>query len=130
MKNLILAILLLPSLSLATDIYVDAFRFADQNYTGKAGLAIGDYNVEYSFSDSTFAIGERKYISFTNIEIGVQGMITNKVNSEALDKRVIDIEGGYYATINPYFKAGSNLFVMVKLDESNKAVVQVGFNLF
>ena len=34
MKNLILAILLLPSLSLATDIYVDAFRFADQNYTG------------------------------------------------------------------------------------------------
>ena len=93
-------------------------------------MSFDDYNVEYSFSDSTFAIGGRKYISFTNIEIGVQLMATNNVNSEFIDARVLDIEGGYHVTLNPYFKAGDKLFVVVKLDESNKAVVQFGFNLF
>ena len=130
MKKLLLAILLLPSLAISADLYADVYRFDNPNFTGSAGLTMKDYNVEYSFSDSTFAIGERKYISFTNIEIGLQGMVTNKVKANALDHRVIDIEGGWHITVNPYFKAGSKLFVMIKLDESNKAVVQFGFNLF
>lgn len=132
MKNLILVTLLtiLTSSVFATDLYVDAYRFSDVNHTGKLGMSTGDYNVEYSFDDGTFAIGERKYMSFTNIEFGVQLMITNKVNPEAIDHRVIDVEGGLHATVNPYFKAGSDLFLMVKLDESNEFVLQVGFNLF
>lgn len=130
MKNLLLISILLCSTVSAADIYGDIYRFGQPNFTGKGGLSLGDYNIEYSFSDNTFAIGERKYIAFENIEFGIQGMVTNKVNDQFIDERVIDVEGGYHITLNPYFKAGSKLFLMIKLDESNKAVVQFGFNLF
>lgn len=130
MKKLTISFLLFASFACANDLYFDAYRFDSQNYTGMMGAAIGDYNVEYSFSDGSAAIGGRKYMAFTNIEIGIQGMVSNSVAPGSKNHRVVDIEGGWHATMNPYFKAGSDLFVTVKLDESNKAVIQVGFKLY
>lgn len=130
MKKLITLLLVLPSMVMASDLYVDAYRFGNQSHTGKIGITYNNYNAEYSFSNGSVAIGGRKYISFANIEIGAQAMITNAVMEGADDHRVIDVEGGWHVTINPYFKAGSDLFLIAKLDESNKAVFQIGFNLY
>lgn len=127
--KLFLVFLLFFNPVFALDIYGDAYRFSEKNSTGKLGLAFGGYNAEYSFEDGFFAIGGRKYLSFTNLEIGIQGMVSNKVNKEAIDYRVIDIEGGYNLVFSPYFKAGSLLFAILKIDESNTPVVQFGFAL-
>lgn len=114
----------------AADLYVDAYRFADDNSTGTLGVAVGDFNGEFSFEDQSIAIGGRKYLEFANIKLGVQAMISSQVADGALDSRVVGIEGGAFFTLNPYLKAGDAVFAVFMLDESNRAVVQVGFNLW
>lgn len=132
MKTLILTLIAtLSTLAMAdTSIYADAFRFADQNHTGVIGIQGDHIAAEVSVSDGSFSVSTRKYLEFTNIEIGSIIELTNSVMDGAKDYRVIDIEGGLHLVTAPYIKVGSEWFALLKLDETNSPVLSVGFKLF
>lgn len=134
MKTLILtiAMTLMASATFSSDVsvYGDAYRFGAPNFTGVAGLEINDYTVGYSFETGDLQIGKRHYLAFTNIEIGVQSVFTTGVMDNAIDWRVIDIEGGYHYVGKPYVKIGDKVFASILIDETNKAVIRAGFELW
>ena len=133
MKNLILtAVIFLSGAAFAADVnvYGDAYRFGNPNFTGVVGVEVNDYTAGYSFETGDVQIGKRHYLAFTNIEIGVQSLLTTGVMDGAIDWRVIDIEGGYHYIAEPYVKIGDKVFASVLIDETNKAVIRAGFELW
>lgn len=130
MKYLSFVIAMMFGSVFAADLYVDAYRFNDVNYTGGLGVSNDKYHAEYYFNNGKASVGTRTYISFTNIEIGINSSLTNKVHKNAPDHRVIDIEGGYYYVAMPYITVGDKIFATLMLDETNSALVRVGFNLW
>jgi len=133
MKTLIASIvLIITSTAFASDVnvYGDAYRFGEPNYTGVAGFEINKYTMDYSFSTGDVSIGKRHYIGFTNIEIGVHSTLTTGHNESAPDWRVIDIEGGFHYIAKPYVKIGDKMFATVMIDETNTAVIRAGFELW
>jgi hypothetical protein len=133
MKQLIAIMFLSMSslLAFSADFYADVYRFGDINHTGTVGIQEDHWGAEFlSESGSGLSITNRQYLEFTNIEIGVSFELSNGHQDDALDYRVIDIEGGWYFMNHPYIKVGSELFAIVKLDESNSPVISVGFKIF
>ena len=112
---------------LATDLYTGAYQFSGVNHTAVMGFNTDRINFEYDLDDGTISAGPRYYLAFQNIEIGALFMFTNGPTD---DSRSIDIEGGFSLAPQPYLKVGSEVFGIVKLNESNKAAIQVGFKLF
>lgn len=132
MKTMIIAGLMTLSAVVAADVnvYGDSYRFANPNHTGVLGVSVKSYNIEYGFYNQELSIGKRHYLAFTNIELGVQSVLTNAVQDGAADWRVTDIEGGYHYIAKPYITVGDKLFATVLIDETNSAVLRVGFELW
>ena len=133
MKNLTLTLVLAVLTSFASaevSFHGDAYRFAETNYTGVMGLRGNHWGGELSLEDGGVSIENRQYLAFTNIEIGAIFEVTNSVQPNYIDNRVVDIEGGLYGILQPYVKVGSEMFFVVKLDETNTPAISVGFRLF
>jgi hypothetical protein len=131
MKTLLLALTItLSSIAGAADFYAEAYRFDDVNHTGVLGVQGDRWGGELSLYDGGLSLTHRSYLEFTNIEIGSEFELTNKAHKDALDYRVIDIEGGYSLISKPYIKVGSNIFAILSIDETNAPILKVGFNLW
>ena len=128
MKYIVIALLF--STAFASDLYVDAYRFDSVTHTGRIGLMGDHWQTEYSLESGAIGVGYRQYLEFQNIELGALFLLTNKHEQGGVDGRMVDIEGGFELMPQPYIKVGSELFGILKLDEANKAVFQVGFKLY
>ena len=123
MRLFLILILSAPSV-FAADIYADAYRFGDQNHTGAVGIQSEHWGSEIDAMTGGISLINRQYLEFTNIEIGARFELS--AWSPADGSRTVGVD--IHAT--PYLKVGSDLFGVIKLDKSNKAVVSVGFKLF
>lgn len=130
MKYLLFTIAMIIGTVSAADLYVDAYRFDGVNHTGGLGIEGDKLHAEYYATSNKIAFGLKNHLTFTNIEIGVNSSITNNVMPNAKDFRVIDIEGGWYYIAKPYVKVGDKLFFTLMIDESNKGLIRVGFEIW
>lgn len=130
MKNLILVCAIAIGSVQAADLYVDAYRFDDISHTGVMGINGARFGAEISAYDGSLSLTHRSYLEFTNIEIGAEFELTNSVDSNAFDGRMLSVEGGYFLIPKPYIKVGSDLFAIISIDESNAPILKVGFNLW